>query len=64
MGKKTKKLGDRSRLKKRRNSIGGCWKGTRQNSSTDGGTESMKGRGKGDGTRTGPNGNIPRDEES
>ena len=59
MEKRTKKLGNRSRSKKKRSSIEAYQEGTWQNSSTDEETESMKGRGKRDGTRTGPNGNIP-----
>jgi len=64
MGKRAKKLGDRSRSKKRRSLTGGYWEGTWQNSSTDGEIGSTKGRGKRDGMRTGPNGSIPQDEES
>ena len=64
MEKRTKKLGDRSRLKKKGYSTEGYQKGTQQNSSTDGGIGSTRGREKGDGTKIGPNGNIPWDEES
>jgi len=64
MEKRTKKLDNRSRSKKRRNLTGGCREGTRQNLSMDRGTESMKGRGKRNRTKIGPNGNIPRDKKS
>ena len=64
MGKGTKKLGDRSRSKKRRSLIGGCQEGTWQNSSTNREIESMKEKGKEDGTRIGADGNIPQDKES
>jgi len=64
MGKRTKKSGDRSRLKKRRSSTEGYLEGIQQNSSTDRKTRSMRGREKGDGTKTGLNENIPWDEES
>ena len=59
-----KKSGNRSRLKKRGSLTGGYQRDIWRNSSTDGETGSMKGREKGDGTKIGPNGNIPRDEES
>ena len=42
MGKRPKKLGDRSRSKKRGSLIGDYLEGIRQNSSTDGGTRSMR----------------------
>ena len=51
-------------MKKKKNSIEGYQGDTQQNSSMDGETESMRGKGRGDGTRIGPDGNIPRDEES
>jgi len=64
MGKRPKKLGDRSRSKKRGNLIedypGGIW----QNLSMDGGTGSTRERGREDGTKIGPDGNIPQDKES
>jgi len=44
--------------------IGGYQEGIWQNSSTDRGIGNMRGREKGDGTRTGQNGNIPWDKES
>jgi len=50
MGKRTKKLGDRSRSKKRRNLTGGYQEGTQQSSSMDGKMGNMRGREKGDGT--------------
>ena len=64
MGKKTKKSGDRSRSKKRKSLIGDYQGNTRRNSSTDGGTGSTKGKGRGAGMKIGPDGNIPWDEES
>ena len=64
MGKKTKKLGDRSEMKKKKNLIEGYQGNTWRNSSTDGETGNMRGRGRRDGTKIGPDGNIPRDEES
>ena len=64
MGKRTKKLGDRSRSKKKKSLTGDYPGSIQRNSSTDGRTRSTRGREKGDGTKIGPNGNIPRDEES
>ena len=64
MGKRTKKSGDRSRLKKKGSLTGGCQEGIWQNSFMDGKTRSTKGRGRDGGTKIGPNRNIPRDEES
>jgi len=64
MGKRTKKLGNRSRSKKRRSLIGGYQEGTQRNSSTDGGTGSTREKGREDGTKIGPDGKIPWDEES
>jgi len=64
MEKVTKKLGDRSRLKKRGNSTEGYQEGTQQNSSTDGGIGSTRERERNNGTKIGPDGNIPWDEES
>ena len=64
MGKRTKKSGNRSRSKKRRSSIGGCQESTWQNSSTDRGIGSTKGKEREDGTKIGPDGKIPQDEES
>ena len=62
-GKRLKKLGDRSRSKKGRNLTKGYLEDI-QNSSTDGETESTRERERKDGTKIGPNGNIPWDEES
>jgi len=63
-GKWLKKSGDRSRLKKKRNSTGPCWANIWQKLFMDGGIRSTKGKERGDGRKTGPNGNIPQDEES
>jgi len=63
-GKRTKKLGDRSRTKKKKSSIEGYQGDTRRSSSMDRETGNMKERGRGDGTKIGPDGNIPWDEES
>jgi len=63
-GKRQKNLGDRSWKKKRRNLVenyqGNLW----LNYYMDGEEEDMKGKERRDGTRTGINGKIPRDEES
>ena len=59
-----KKSGDRSRSKKRGNLTGGYQEDIWQNSSMDGETGNTRGREKEDGTKTSPNGNIPRDEKS
>jgi len=64
MGKRTKKLGDRSRSKKRGSLTGGYPGGIWQNSSTDRGTGSTRGRGREDGMKIGPDGKIPWNEES
>jgi len=61
-GKRLRKLGDKSRLKKRRSLTEGYQGDTPQNSSTDGEIGSTRGRG--DGMKNGPNGNIPWGEES
>ena len=64
MKKQSKKSGDKSRSKKRRNSIEPCWANIQQNLCIVGGTESTKGKGRRDGRKIGPNGNISWDEES
>jgi len=64
MGKRTKKLGDKSRSKKIKTLIGDYQGSTRRNSSTDGETGSMRERERRDGTKTGPDGSIPQDEET
>jgi len=51
-------------MKKKKNLIEGYQGNTWRNSSTDGETGNMRGRGRRDGTKIGPDRNIPRDEES
>ena len=63
MGKRTKKLGDRSRSKKKRSLTGDYQENTRRNSFMDGEAGSMRGKGRGDGMKIGPSENIPQNEE-
>ena len=63
-GKRTKKLGNRNRSKKKRNLTEGYQENTRQNLSTVGEIRSTRGKGRGNGTKIGLDGNIPWDEES
>ena len=64
MGKRPKKLGSRSRLKKKGYLTKDYLGGIQQNLSTDGEIGSTREKERGDRTKIGPNGNIPRDEES
>ena len=51
-------------MKKKRNLIEDYQGSTQQNSSTDREIGSTRGRGRGDGTKIGPDRNIPRNKES
>jgi len=62
--KRQKNLGDRSWKKKRRNLVKNYQGNLRLNYYMDGEEEDMKGKERRDGTRTGTDGKIPRDEES
>ena len=58
-GKRPKKLDDRSRLKKKRSLTEDYQRDTQRSSSMDGGTGSTREREREDGTKLGPDGNIP-----
>ena len=63
-GKRQKNLGDRSWKKKKKNLVENYQGNLRLNYYMDGGEEDMKEKERRDGTRTGIDGKIPRDEES